>query len=92
MTTTNATTKIITITDAGYGWVEYRLCGSVLEMTEDNGCTDALVKNGCKINSEMTDSEIESAVWDSWTDGYDGDPTENGLTVEVRDKKASRHD
>lgn len=61
----------------------YTLVGDQLTMTQTGGCRDALIENGCKVSEEMADREIESAVYESWSDGYDGSPEANGLNVTV---------
>jgi hypothetical protein len=79
--------KLIRISDVGTVSI-YRLHGNTLAMLEGGGCVDALNRNNCIVNDGMSDSDIWDAVWDAWTDEYDGDPKENGLTIHIDAEKS----
>lgn len=71
----------IEIRDVGTTAV-YHLDGGRLEMVRSGGCRDVLGTDGAWLDGLDLD-EIADAVEAAWIDGYEGDPTENGLAVSV---------
>ena len=70
----------ITIADVGTQ-SEYTLEGSVLTMQVSGGCTDVLAGGAVALTEDMTDEEIETAVWEAWVEDYVGDPVDSRLSV-----------
>lgn len=71
----------IEIRDVGSTAV-YRLDGRALTLVRDGGCADVLT--ALQLSEDMTRRDIADVVEAAWCEGYDGDPEENGLTVEVK--------
>lgn len=47
---------------------------------------EVLERNGCRVTEYMDENDIVLGIWDAWTgDGYQGDPTANGLWIRVED-------
>lgn len=80
--------KVITILD-GIGHLQetVRLYGDSLE--GDEWVTDILKNNDCAVNDDMDDDAIGEAVRKAWSgEGYEGDPSQNGLAVSVSAEKS----
>lgn len=77
--------KLIKMRD-GMGHLAMRLTLSGGRLHGDEWMLEILETNGIDVDDEMTDDCIAGAVYDAYSgDGYEGDPEENGLTVEVTD-------
>lgn len=73
----------ITISD-GIGHMREELTLAGIELTGEKWVTDTLSRNDCEIVDTMTDEAIRAAVYAAYSgEGYEGDPKENGLSVEV---------
>lgn len=72
--------KKIAISDIGCMAV-IELTGTTIRVIDDGGCPVEDILSG--ISETMSNEELEREVWNQWSNGYEGDPEKNHLSVEI---------